>query len=164
MRSDAAEEAVAAYDQLDAVLDRIEALPVDALTSREQLNMLVRHERATRRLPTAGHPLINQLTEHAVPAEIGGALPAVLADRLRMTKTEAVRRIQDGERLGPRTTLTGEVLEPLWPAAAAAQRAGEIGPGHLREIDRFFKQLPSWVDEPTRERAERDLVKVAGAY
>ena len=149
MRSGAAEEAVAAYDALDAALDRVAAVPFGALTTREQFSMAQRHEKASRRMPTAGHGWINQIAEHAVPAEIGGPLPQVLADRLRITKAEAARRIKDAERLGPRTSFTGEPLAPWWPATAAAQRAGEIGPGHISEIRRFFKQLPGWVDEPS---------------
>src|SRR5262249_39103696 len=107
------------------------------------------------------HRVINLISDNAVPAEIGGALPQVLADRLHITKTEASRRIRDAEVLGPRTGLTGQPLEPVWPGTAAAQRAGAIGPAHVAEIRRFFKQLPGWVDEPTRARAERDLAGYA---
>lgn len=164
MYSDAAAEAMAAYDALEAALDRVEALPFAALTGREQLSMLVRHERFSRRTPITAHALLTLIGERAVPAEIGGALPAVLADRLRITRIEASARIRDAEVLGPRTSLTGEPLEPLWPATAAGQRAGEIGAGHVGEVRRFFKQLPGWVDAPTRERAERDLAKLAREY
>jgi hypothetical protein len=134
------------------------------LTAGAQVNLLERHERAARRLPVGQHRLINVLSEHAAPAAIGGSLRDVMADRLRITRGEAKRRVSDAELLGPRMTFTGEPLEPLLPATAAAQAAGDIGGGHVREIRRFFKQLPGWVDEPTREQAERDLVKVAGDY
>src|SRR5262249_37667354 len=33
--------------------------------------------------------------------------------------------------------------------------------GHVKEIRRFFKQLPCWVDESTRERAEKTLAQEA---
>ncbi|HZA10725.1 DUF222 domain-containing protein, partial [Mycobacterium sp.] len=140
MDSDAAEQAVAACDALDGALALIEAVPFDALSTREQLNMLERQEKAARRLPSAGHELINQIGEHADPAELGGSLPRVLADRLRITPAEARRRVRDAEQLGPRTSLTGEPLGPWWPATAAAQRAGQINNAHVGEIRRFFKQ------------------------
>ena len=63
--------------------------------------------------------------------------------------------------LGPRATLTGEPMEPMWPAAASGQRAGEINAEHIREIGRFFKQLPGWVDQPTRADAELRLAENA---
>src|ERR1700747_1878496 len=107
MFSSAGEEAVAAHDALDAALDRVNALRYDALTTREQLNLVERQERAARRMPVAQHRLINLMGERATPAEIGGALPAVLADRLRITRAEAARRIGDAQVLGARTTITG---------------------------------------------------------
>jgi hypothetical protein len=164
MFSDAAQSAVAAYDALDAALDQLERVPWEQLTTREQLNLLERHEKTRRRLPVAEHRALRLLADHAEPGEIGGSVPSVLADRLRITKGEAACRIKDAHLLGPRTSFTGEPLQPLWPATAAAQRAGEIGAGHLREIGTFFKQLPSWVDASTRERAERELAKLATEY
>ena len=164
MNPDAGQEAVEVFDDLDADLDRLEAVSFEALTSAAHLNLLDRYERLLRRLPLGQHRLINLIAQHATPAEMGGALPAVMADRLRITRTEAARRIAEAEVLGPRTTLTGEPLEPLMPATADAQAAGEIGAGHVREIRRFLKELPGWVDGPTKERAERDLAKLAHEY
>ena len=164
MRSIEAETVRASYDALDAALDQIHSLPFDALGAADHLDGLARMERARRRMPVAEHRMLNHLGEHATCEEIGGRLPQVLANRLRITKTEAARRIADAQVLGPRSTLTGEPLAPMWATAAAAQQAGQIGTGHISEIRRFFKQLPDWVDEPTRERAERDLVKVAREY
>jgi len=158
-------------DGVTAVLDRyrascaeMAARSLDALTTPEWFSVLDVVETGRRMMPVVEHQAITQIAEHAVPAEIGGPLPQVLADRLRITKAEASRRIKDAERLGPRTSFAGEPLAPWWPATAAAQRAGEIGPGHISEIRRFFKQLPGWVDEPSRERAERDLAKLAREY
>jgi Domain of unknown function (DUF222) len=85
----------------------------------------------------------------------------VLADRLRITGGEAGRRIADAEMLGRRAAMTGEPLAPLWSATAAGQRAGVINADHVREIRRFFAQLPCWVDESTRERAEEKLAEEA---
>src|SRR3979409_28540 len=102
MRSSAGEEAVAAFDALEAALDGVNALPYEALTTREQWNFLERHEKAVRRMPTAGHRLMNQIAEHAPPAEIGGALPQVLANRLRITRAEAARRVGEAEGWGAR--------------------------------------------------------------
>jgi Domain of unknown function (DUF222) len=156
-----AQQAVEAFDDLEAAFEKVAALPFDAYTTPEQFNFLDRLERLARRWPTVGHRLLNLIGEQATPAEIGGRLSHVLADRLRITRAEAARRIADAQVLGPRTSLTGQPLQPLWCATAAAQAAGAIGAGHLGEIRWFFKQLPDWVDAPTTEQAERDLAKYA---
>jgi hypothetical protein len=164
MCSSAGGEALAAFAALEAALDRVTALRFDLFGTAERFGFLERIESVRRQLPVAEHVLINGIVEHATPAEIGGVLGQVLADRLRVTRAEAARRIGEAEVLGPRTGLTGERMGPLWAATAAGQRAGDIGAAQVREIRRFFKQLPGWVDEPTRELAERDLVTLGAGY
>lgn len=87
-----------------------------------------------RRLPVAGHELINHIDRQATPAEIGGKLVHVLADRLRITRGDANRRINEARELGTRQALTGEPLAPRYPATAAAKRAGRIGAAHVAVI------------------------------
>ncbi len=112
MRSNSAEDAAQAFDALDAALDRIVALRFDALTTPEHFRGLERLEKARRRMPVAEHQLINQISERATPAEVGGALPKVLANKLRITKGEASGRIKDAQLLGDRTTLVGDGGRP----------------------------------------------------
>ena len=64
--------------------------------------MLQRCEQLRRWLPAVEHPLINQLAEQADPAELGGKLAAALANRLRITRAEASRRIHEAADLGER--------------------------------------------------------------
>ena len=95
---------------------------------------------------------------------MGGTLRCALADRLRITKAEASRRIAEAEDLGERRALTGEPLAPLLSHTAAAQRDGLIGDGHVKEIRNFFAHLPAEVDLGTRDAAEADLAGKAGGY
>ena len=150
-----------AFDALDADIDRVCELSFDALSSSQQLRALERLERIARRLPVPRHALINQLVQHATPTELGGKLPHALADRLRITRGEASRRVAEAADLGPRRALTGEPLAPRLSATAAAQRRGEAGAGHVTVIRRFLDDLPCWVDAPTREAAEADLAHAA---
>ena len=55
-------------------------------------------------------------------------LTAVLVQALRLSHGEAARRVRAAEQVGERVTMTGEPLEPLRPALAAAQRAGGANP------------------------------------
>ena len=65
MRSIEAEEAEAAYDALDAALDRIQGLRSDALSTSDHLQGLARMEPARRRMPVAEHRMLNHIGEHA---------------------------------------------------------------------------------------------------
>src|SRR5262249_2615134 len=59
------------------------------------------------------------------------------------------------------TALSGEVLPPKLPHVAAAQARGQIGPEHVRIIEKFFADLPGRIDAATRDLAEADLARSA---
>ncbi len=158
------EEIVEVFNALDADVDRLCELSFDAFTTPERLGALERLERVARRLRSPQHALINQITEQASEEELGGRLRSALADRLRITKAEASRRIDEAKDLGERRALTGEPLAPQLSAAAAAQRDGLIGDGHVKVIREFFAHLPAEVDVFTRDAAEADLAGKAGGY
>src|SRR6202161_3046872 len=99
MRSSSREEVVEVFDALEAEFKRALDLRCDALTTPEHLAVLQRCERMRRLLPAVEHPVINQLSGQADPGELGGKLAAALADRLRLTRTEASRRIPPGADL-----------------------------------------------------------------
>ncbi len=102
------------------------------LTTPERMRALEHLERGARRMRTPGHALINQLDAQAGEEELGGTLRCALADRLRITKADAGRRIAEAEDLGERRALTGEPLTPRLCQTAAAQRDGLIGDGHVK--------------------------------
>lgn len=148
------------YDDLEAALAKAAELSYDALTPAEVLALLSRRERLFSALPTTDHALIGQLTADGVPAELGAASwPDALMTALRISKTEAKRRLASAEALGPRRAVTGETLPPLLEQTAAAQARGELGAEHVQIIERFFKQLPSHVNYQVRELAEADLAR-----
>ena len=74
--------------------------------------------------------LINQLAEQSDSTELGSKPPAALADRQRITRGEASRRVPEAAHLGGRPALTGQLLPPRLIVTAAAQRAGDSGSGH----------------------------------
>ncbi|HEX7322083.1 MAG TPA: 13E12 repeat family protein, partial [Mycobacterium sp.] len=164
MRSNTREEVVEAFDAATAAVGALLDLDFDALTTPERLGLLERCEVLRRRLPAVEHPLINALARVADPAELSGKLSYAMADRLRITRGEARRRVDEAAELGPRRTLTGEPLEPVLPAVAAAQRAGELGGAQVRVIRDFFDHLPDHVDLETREIAEAQLADLGSQY
>ena len=164
MRSSGREEIVEDFDDLHEVVSRLLNHSYDALTTPECLSMLERLERETRRLPVPGHALINQVGRRAGEVELGGKLGHALANRLRISRGEASRRIHEAADLGERKAITGEPLPPVLPATAEAQRAGEIGSGHVAVIRGFWHRLPDFVDVETRAKAETQLARLASEH
>ena len=80
-------------DALEAGYKRALDLTFDVLTTPERLAVLERFEGFRRQQPAIEHALINQLAEQADPAELGGKLAPALANRLRISRAEASRRI-----------------------------------------------------------------------
>ncbi|HWT49694.1 MAG TPA: HNH endonuclease signature motif containing protein [Mycobacterium sp.] len=154
----------AVFDALDADFDRACELSFDPLSTPEQLALLERCERLRRRIPAVEHPLINAVARQATPEELGGKLSHAVAEWTLISRTEASRRIKEANDLGPRRGLTGEPLAPILAGTAAAQRAGKLGAGQVAVIRRFYHQLPGWIDQTTRERAEADLAKKGTQY
>ncbi|MCA4710513.1 HNH endonuclease [Mycobacterium avium subsp. hominissuis] len=154
----------AAFDAIDAALDDLLDCDYAALATREKLALLNRCERLRRRLPAIEHPLINALARDATPAELGGRLSHAIAEATLISRAEAARRVHTAADLGPRVGLTGEPLPPLLAATAARQREGSLGLEQVAVIRKFCHQLPGWIDQATRERAEADLAREGTRY
>ncbi|MGA8329154.1 MAG: DUF222 domain-containing protein, partial [Mycobacterium sp.] len=164
MRSSSREEVVEVLDALEADYKRALDLTFDVLTTPERLRVLERWEQMRRWQPAVEHVLINQLSQQAGPTELGGTLAPVLADRLRISRAEAARRIHEAADLGERRALNGEPLAPVLAETAHAQRNGTIGGGHVAVIRSFFHRLPDFVDIETRAKAEAQLARLAGEH
>jgi hypothetical protein len=164
MRSSSREDIVEVLDALEADYKRALDQTFDVLTTPERLRVLERWEQMRRWQPAVEHALINQLAEQADPTELGGKLAPALANRLRISRAEASRRIHEAADLGQRRALNGEPLPPVLPATAEAQRNGEVGAGHVAVIRSFFHRLPDFVDIETRQKAEAQLARLAGEH
>src|ERR1700728_612214 len=152
MRSSGREEVVGVFDALRADFKRALDLRCNALTTPERLALLQSCEEIRRLLPAVEHPLINQLAEQSDATELGGKLAPALANRLRITRAEASRRIHEAADVGERRALNGEPLEPVLPATAQAQRNGDLGAGHVAVFRSFWHLLADFVDlEPPRK-------------
>jgi Domain of unknown function (DUF222) len=153
---------VAVLDALDAAMGATAAIDVAALTHADILTLLERLEVVARRLPVPGHRAINRLAAEANPIQLGAtSLTNLLAERMRISRTDARRRIDSAKDLAPRTALSGETLPPLLAETADAQARGQIGAEHVAVIRNFFARLPEAVDFQTRESAEATLARVS---
>jgi hypothetical protein len=153
---------VAGVDMIVAGLAMVQEASAQELTHPELLAQMDRLKSVAWALPAVEHRLLARLAAEANPKALGGtSLADVLATGLRISKTEARRRIKHAELLGPRTTMTGQPLAPLRPTVAAAQQRGVIGPEHLNVIEQIFDELPGHVAFDLREQAEAHLARLA---
>jgi hypothetical protein len=164
MRSSCREDIVKRWDVLHDAISSVLELSYDVLTTPECLALLERHELENRRLPQPGHALVNQVARQSDQTELGGKLAHALANRLRISRGEASRRIREAEDLGPRQSMTGEPLPPRLEATAAGQREGQLGAEHVAVIRRFCTRLPDFVDPETRQTAEAQLARLGGVH
>ena len=116
----------AAFDTIEAALDKAVGVNCDAFATRDALDFLERCERVRRRIPAVEHPLINHLARHAAPEDLGGRLSHAIAEATLIGRPEAARRIKVAVDLGPRHGLTGEPMAPVLAHTAAAQREGAL--------------------------------------
>ncbi|MDT5325591.1 MAG: hypothetical protein QOF25_2743 [Mycobacterium sp.] len=152
----------AAVDTMNAAITTVAEMSFDALRHPELLTVLDELESALWRIPAVGNRLIARLHAEASPVELGAtSIAAAIAERLRISRSDARRRIGDAEHLGPRCAMSGEALAPKLTKTAAAQARGHIGPEHVRIIRKFFDDIPDAVDFQTREQAEANLARVA---
>ncbi|MEN3320822.1 MAG: hypothetical protein V7643_4224 [Mycobacterium sp.] len=156
------EAITATLDRFEAAQAEVAALAFDVLTGPELLTVKNRLETVARRQAAVDHRLTQQLTSQASPVELGGkSWTDVLSTRLRIGRSEARRRLDETDDLGPRTAITGEPLQPVLPNVAAAQAAGTIGAEHVSIIRRFLADLPTAVDFETRQGCEATLAGIA---
>ncbi len=158
------EELSAAFDALDADLDRLLGFDCDALTTRELLAWLGRVEKLRRRLPSLEHAVINTLAHQGTPEELGGRLSHAIAEHALISRGEAARRVREAADLGPRHGLTGQPLPPLLAETAQAQKEGKLGAEHVTVIRGFLHHLPGWVEDATRQAAQAKLAEHATRF
>lgn len=153
-------EVSAALDAQDAGDAAIRGLNFDTLSPIVRLRLLERMEASHRRRIAASHDVIASLAKEE-PADVGGPVYKVIADRLRISYAEARRRVRDAQQLSARVTLTGQELPPELPATATVWREGRLDAQHLRVIQAFVRDLPDATPADAVEDAERFLAEQA---
>ena len=150
---------------LVAVMDTLSATVFDDASVSELLDVQTALERVYRQIPAVQHRVMAAVKTQAGPADLGARTwRDALGIRLRLSEAEAGRRLAEGDVLAPRRGLTGEPLDPVYPATSAAQARGQITGEHVRIITTTMGKLPFGVDEPTRADAEARLAGLAAAH
>src|SRR5215218_7757770 len=111
---------VAVLKRIAAMRAELDAAMVESVdgSAAERAAATAEFEVLVRQLPALQHRLVNGLAR--VPAEELGesSVAAALSTLLRISSTEAHRRIKEAKDLGPRAALTGEPLDPMLATTA----------------------------------------------
>ncbi len=143
-----------ALDRLESGVAAFGQVALDSCTDDEILALWSDLEAVRRKLAGLDHQLISQVSSRNIAASRGARSTTVLArEVLRIGIGEAKARVCAAEALGPRRSLTGEALEPIYPTLAQATAAGEIGPAAAAVIVDTIEKLP----DPVRQVEERHV-------
>ena len=146
--------AAAMIRRLSECIDKVMALDPERLSRDEVLDCIRDIERQRRRLSVADLSLVAQLDSRNIAAELGHrGSQQLLSGLLTSTPRQASHRLDDAEQFGPRVALTGAVLPPAYPLAAAALSTGDISTEHARIITNAIRRLP----EPIRHERSSEM-------
>ncbi|MBS9535860.1 DUF222 domain-containing protein, partial [Mycobacterium sp. M1] len=140
-------------DAIEVASARLAQCSFDALSTAELVAVLARREALAWQAPVIDHRILARLTAEGHTTALGAcSLVKGLAERLRISGSEARRRVDEAADLGPRTTLGGQPLPPRLPALAAEQAAGHIGPEHVVIARKAHAKIPAGVSTARRDR------------
>ena len=135
-----------AVKQLADALDQLLSVDLTAASRDELLELARGVEVQRRRLPVADHVVIGELESRGVAGELCCSSTAVLLSQLLViTRGEAAERVKAAAEVGPRRTLAGQPVDPMFPLLAAAQAEGAISAAHAAVIRRTVHRLPAAV-------------------
>ena len=158
---DSLESLRAAVDELFKQLDAGELASLD----EDELVEFARDMEGVRRqLQTADYPLVGEFDERDTPEHYSARNTASFLSGLwRITPHEAHARVKEAHALAPRTTLTGQLLDPLRPRAAAARELGILSRAQTSLILKTLDALPRTLPIEDVDGAEQILVDAAHA-
>ena len=156
----ALERALAAHE---ASFELLLTLVADGgLADHDDLGLMAltqRVERLRNRSAVLDHAFVAEGEARRLPETLTQrSMAGVLAWALRISRGEAARRVRAAEQLGPRRSVTGEVLAPLRPALARAQAAGEASPEQVEVCLRALATVDHRGFDPADVAAAEELM------
>jgi hypothetical protein len=153
---------VLALKHLRAAVDELLAASLTCLTGDELLDGLRELETEKRRLAAVDHALIAEVEARGLAHEHACRGTAnLLMQLLRVSPAEATARVHAAADLGPRRSLTGDSLPPVFEQVAAAQAAGAISSAHARVVTSTIDALPAAVQAEHEQSVQALLVEQA---
>ncbi|UQE76861.1 HNH endonuclease [Gordonia sp. PP30] len=145
-----------------AVEESLAGAPWGALSEDGLLDLLESRERARRTGVGVDAALLVEISDRGACQRAGySTVHQLLTQGLRIGEGESRRRRVVAASIGRFTAMTGERLDPKFPATAAAVADGAIGETHVSVIEEVMDKIPSAVDPAERAKAEAMLADAA---
>ncbi|HEX8094271.1 HNH endonuclease signature motif containing protein [Jatrophihabitans sp.] len=158
------DEATVRASALPVAVAELAECPFSALADDDLLEVLRLAERARRQLEALDHVLIAELEARNLAGRyVLRGSKQLLSGLLTLSPAESSTRVRHARELGPRTSLTGERLPPLLPAAAAARAAGSITARQAEVIIQAMARLRS-AQLPIEQQADAETFLVEQAH
>ena len=155
--------AAVAASALPGAVAALVGVPLSPLSDDELLEVVRVAERARRQLEAFDAVLIAELEARNVAGRlVMRGSKQVLSGVLNLSAAESSSRVRHAHELGPRLSLSGEVLPPVLPLTASARAEGSITARHVDVIIRAMATLRA-ASLPVEEQAEAEAFLVEQA-
>ncbi|MEZ5211955.1 DUF222 domain-containing protein [Gordonia sp. (in: high G+C Gram-positive bacteria)] len=145
-----------------AVEESLAGAPWGALPEDGLLDLLESREQARRTGVGVDAALLVEISDRGACQRAGySTVHQLLTQGLRIGEGESRRRRVVAASIGRFTAMTGERLDPKFPATAAAVADGAIGETHVSVIEEVMDKIPTSVDPEARAKAEAMLADAA---
>jgi hypothetical protein len=135
-----------AIARLADAVDGLMALNLPLAADDSVLDVLRSLQTQVNRLGAVDAALVGEVDSRRLWFDRGcPTTAALLTQLLRIEPGEARARVATAADLAPRHTLTGDVLDPVFPTAAGAVADGSISTKHAAVISRTVTDLPTAV-------------------
>ncbi|MCJ0904383.1 HNH endonuclease signature motif containing protein [Rhodococcus sp. ARC_M6] len=152
-------------DLTDVLLCAAEELvqcPVSVLTEDAVLESLRRLERIVRFLDAIAYQLISECLSRSLHIRHGLRSPhQLLIQTLRISATDASRRVRAAKSVVQRVSPLGESLPAVLAGTGEGVRDGDIGRDHISSIADVMHKVPNAVDFEARQSLEMILAEYA---
>lgn len=146
---------VGAVSRLESAIDQLTEVNLTALSDEDCVRLVDRLEVASRRLQSAGLPVLREVVVRRAYSKVGCSSPAAMLTALARLRPGAARaRVEAMDALTPSVTPSGEVVDARFPKTAEALRAGVIGLDHAGVVARVMAKIPHKVDAEKRTNTE----------
>jgi hypothetical protein len=157
-------EAVNAASAVPAAVAELAGCSFAAVPDDDLLEVIRQAERARRQLEALDAVFIAEIEARNLPGRyVLRGSKQLLAGLLTLSPAESGTRVRQAHALGPRTTLTGERLAPLLPAAAAARAQGAITGRQVDVIISAMARLRA-AQLPVEQQADAETFLVDQAH
>ncbi len=151
---------------LDHLIKVVEDGGLDHYEDSRFIEFMQTFERLRNRMALVDHRVIRDGVDRRLPETLTQrSMQRVLTSALRISEAEASRRVRAAEQVGDRLAMSGQLLDPIRPRLAAAQRDGQVSPEQVQVITAGLVKVDRPCFDPDDVAAAEELLTgFAGSF